>query len=139
MDEKTKDTEETETQPATVAPAKAAPPQDEPGEDDKHEEPARVEVNVGLLDDLPLPAFQRIAVLPVGGHVAAVENSRRSLMFVRGAPLLYAAGIVAKTKATDKAGELRLLAELCREGRGGDVFSLADLVAAKLRRFEGKN
>lgn len=124
------ETETTETpakpQPAELAAARARDADDQV----EAEADDQVEVNEGLLLDLPLPAFQRITALPVGRHVAAVENTKRSLMFVRGTALLYAAGIIPKTKATDLAGELEALAELCTEGRGGDVFSLADLMAA---------
>lgn len=108
----------------------------ESSEPELEPEPKLVEVNTKLLADLPLPAFQRITRLPVGGHVAAVENTRRSLMFVRGTPTLYAAGNVSKTKATDEREELHFLGEMCADGRGGDVFSIQDLMAEVRRRRE---
>ncbi len=139
MVEETEATEATETQKPGDAPAVEAdaPTAEEAGPLllDPNPEDGEQEVNTALLADLPAPAFHRIIALPVGGNVAAVENSKRSLMFVRGAPQLYAVGVIKKTKATDLPGELKALVELCGEGRGGDVFSLADLLAARKRAF----
>jgi len=86
-------------------------------------------VNGELLADLPLPAFQRITSLSVGAYVAAVETTRKRLLVVRGEPLLYAFGAVPNRKSVDVPAEVATLSELCKDGRGGHVFHLDDLLA----------
>ena len=133
----TKQPAETE---AAAKPKRAAKPEPEPEpEPETPRKYAPGEVNTGLLSILPLPAFQRITALPVGGNVAAVDNSDLFLMFVRGAPLLFAASGYDKTSPLDLPAELRELAKKCEDGRGGNVFELGDLLKEMRRRHGGVN
>jgi len=93
----------------------------------KKAKPKADKVNEDLLAILPAPAFQRIAALPVGGHLEAVRDGQKALIVVRGAPLLYAAHLFDKWPSDKPREDVRAIAEHCRAGKGGDVFTLADL------------